>query len=218
MSDEEPFLTRWSRRKREARPAEPDATPELPAAPTNPEALDPPAAGEPAGIDPSVLPPIESIGAGTDIRVFLQPGVPAELARAALRRAWVADPAIRDFVGPAENAWDFNAPGGVPGFAPLASDEVKRLAAQLFGDASAAAKDDPAVGAASGPDRPAAEPSAKDADVARIAGDPAARPEASMPVEDGRPTADPAAIRNETATEPDPERPARRRHGGALPE
>jgi hypothetical protein len=60
--------------------------------------------------------------------------VPAELTRAALRRAWVADPAIRDFVGLAENAWDFTAPGGVPGFGPLpAIDDVARLAAQVAG-------------------------------------------------------------------------------------
>jgi 6-methylsalicylate decarboxylase len=45
------------------------------------------------------------------IRAFLRPGVPAELARAALRRAWVADPAIRDFIGLAESSRDFNAPG-----------------------------------------------------------------------------------------------------------
>ena len=37
-----------------------------------------------------------SITAATDIRAFLAPGVPAELTRAALRRAWTADPAIRD--------------------------------------------------------------------------------------------------------------------------
>jgi hypothetical protein len=68
------------------------------------------------------------------VSAFLRPGVPADLARAALRRAWVADPTIRDFVGLAENAWDFTAPGGVPGFEPLrAVDDVARLAAQVAG-------------------------------------------------------------------------------------
>ena len=42
-----------------------------------------------------------------------------ELSRAALRRAWSADPAIRDFVGLAENAWDFTDPNAMPGFGPL---------------------------------------------------------------------------------------------------
>jgi hypothetical protein len=29
---------------------------------------------------------------------------------AALRRAWVSDPVIRDFIGIAENQWDFTNP------------------------------------------------------------------------------------------------------------
>jgi hypothetical protein len=33
-------------------------------------------------------------------------------------RAVLADPAVRQFVGLSENAFDFNAPEGVPGFAP----------------------------------------------------------------------------------------------------
>ena len=67
------------------------------------------------------LPPIESIGAESDIRPFLQPGVPQELTRAALRRAWVTDPAIRDFIGLSENSWDFNSPDGASRFGSLIS-------------------------------------------------------------------------------------------------
>jgi hypothetical protein len=51
----------------------------------------------------TALPPIESIGAGSDIRGFLAAGVPVELTRAALRRAWVTDPAIHDFVDQTES-------------------------------------------------------------------------------------------------------------------
>jgi len=96
--------------------------------------MDPgPVETEPA-FDPATLPPVESIDAGTDVSAFLRPGVPADLAQAALRRAWVADPAIRDFVGLAENAWDFNAADGVPGFGPLRTiDDVQRLVAQVAG-------------------------------------------------------------------------------------
>ena len=65
-------------------------------------------------LDLASLPPIESIGGGSDIRPFLAAGVPADLTRAALRRAWSTDPAIRDFVGLSENSWDFNEPDGVP--------------------------------------------------------------------------------------------------------
>ena len=63
--------------------------------------------------------PIDSIVAGSDIRAFLQSGVPAELTKAALRRAWTTDPAIRDFIGIAENQWDFTDPTSIPGFGPL---------------------------------------------------------------------------------------------------
>jgi len=75
------------------------------------------AADEP--IDLSGLPSIEAIGASTDVRGFLQSRVPCELTRAALRKAWTSDPAIRDFIGIAENQWDFNDPNAIPGFGPL---------------------------------------------------------------------------------------------------
>ena len=84
--------------------------------------------------DLTKLPPIESITAESDIRAFLAPGVPLELTRAALRRAWAADPKIRDFIGLSENAWDFNAPGAIHGFGPLEmTDELRDRIAQMVG-------------------------------------------------------------------------------------
>jgi len=127
MSDPKNFLTRWSRRKREAAENPPS-----------------PLQGEVKGViapavefDPATLPSIESIGAGSDIRAFLQRGVPPSLTRAALRRAWAADPAIRDFIGLSENAWDFNAPDSIPGFGSLDHEDIRRLAAQLFSEPGA---------------------------------------------------------------------------------
>ena len=64
-------------------------------------------------LDAASLLPIGSIGPASDIRPFLEPGVPQDLARAALRRAWIVDPAIRDFVGLSENFWDFDASDAV---------------------------------------------------------------------------------------------------------
>jgi Protein of unknown function (DUF3306) len=88
--------------------------------------------------DPTSVPPIESIAADTDIRAFLAPGVPAELARDALRRAWAADPKIRDFVGLADYDWDFNAPSSLPGFGSLEmTDELRQIAARIVGPLSA---------------------------------------------------------------------------------
>jgi len=133
MSEPEKFLERWSRRKREAG-AEQEPAPEPKAdtapAPAKSDATD---AKAPEEFDIADLPPIESIGADTDVRAFLRPGVPPDLTRAALRRAWSADPAIRDFIGPVENGWDFTAPGGVPGFGAITAEEAARLVTQVVG-------------------------------------------------------------------------------------
>ncbi len=132
--DDESFLTRWSRRKREVETKSPAQAPPA-------DGLTAPApCGQPAPEPPDVLdiiaelPPLEEITAATDIRAFLAPGVPAELRLAALRRAWSADPAIRDFVGLAENQWDFTAPDSVPGFASrIDPEQVLRLLNKVVG-------------------------------------------------------------------------------------
>lgn len=115
MTERENIIGRWLRLKqasnmvRAAETAGDNAT----AAPTQAKA----AADAP--FDLASLPSIESIAADTDIIAFLRAEVPAELTRAALRRAWASDPAIRDFIGIAENQWDFNDPDAIPGFGPL---------------------------------------------------------------------------------------------------
>jgi hypothetical protein len=145
MSEPEGFLSRWTRLKREAgetpegaaqdepsEAASPDAPRATPAADAVAPAVTAPAKAP--DIDLSALPSIDSITATTDIRGFLAPGVPAELTRAALRRAWVADPKIRDFVGIAENQWDFTAADAIPGFGPLGPlDDVRRMVARVMG-------------------------------------------------------------------------------------
>jgi hypothetical protein len=73
--------------------------------------------------DPTSLPSIDSITADTDVVAFLKSGVPTALTRAALRRAWTSDPAIRDFIGIADNQWDFNDPNGISGFGRLDAAE-----------------------------------------------------------------------------------------------
>jgi Protein of unknown function (DUF3306) len=129
--------------EREQKPPTPDPSPPFAARTGGGEPHEPSSAQE-TEFDPATLPPIESIDAGTDVSAFLRPGVPAELTQAALRRAWATDPAIRDFVGLAENAWDFNKPGGVPGFEPLrAIDDVQRLIAHVAGVLPTAAPENP---------------------------------------------------------------------------
>src|SRR6266702_1902752 len=140
MSDEE-FLSRWSRRKREAKAA-PEAPP--PAQPVATPNADPAVTAESPAVDEvdlSSLPPIDSITALTDVTAFLRKGIPRELSRAALRRAWAADPAIRDFIGLAENAWDFNDPNAMPGFGPLdySDEQLAALVGKIVGSVRSAA-------------------------------------------------------------------------------
>src|SRR5215471_17149712 len=147
MSEPENFIARWLRRKREAAEdaeatkssAAPDAAAESvhpiqdqrEGAPRARSGVSEPPKFAP---DPTKLPPIETITAETDIRAFLAPGVPPELTRAALRRAWAADPKIRDFIGLSENSWDFNAPGAMTGFGPLEmTDELRQQIARMVG-------------------------------------------------------------------------------------
>ena len=129
MSESENFLSRWSRLKRESG-SEKSGVNEKRTADALPDADIPSS----AAFDPACLPPIESIVADSDIRQFLEACVPAELTRAALRSAWTADPAIRDFIGIAESQWDFNDPATIPGFGSLgATDYAKNLAARALG-------------------------------------------------------------------------------------
>jgi hypothetical protein len=84
----------------------------------------------------ATLASIEAIDAQTDITVFLRSGVPDELRLAALRRAWTADPAIRDFNGLQENDWNFNDPNSIPGLGELGPEvDVKRMVAEIRGEA-----------------------------------------------------------------------------------
>ena len=128
MTRSENIMSRWSRMKQESashpgpdgsssEPKPIDAEPGQSSGATVAE----PATGPPASpaFDPASLPPLQSITLGTDIRSYLTSSVPVELTNAALRRAWVTDPAIRDFIGIAENQWDFNDPAAMPGFGPL---------------------------------------------------------------------------------------------------
>ena len=153
MTDREDFLKRWSRRKREAASEAPDKTTEVapPAPAAAPDERGKSGAPRPAPtaapapqFDLASLPSLDSIAADTDIRGFFAPGVPPELTRAALRRAWSVDPAIRDFVGLQESDWDFNAVNGVPGFGELPADiDIEKLVAQVFGETERGSEQEP---------------------------------------------------------------------------
>jgi hypothetical protein len=128
MTGPDNFIQRWARLKRAA-----DTTHDIKTVSANVGTTAAQTEGAPdRPFDPTSLPSLESIAADSDIGAFLQSGVPAELTRAALRRVWASDPAIRDFIGVAENQWDFNDPDGIPGFGPLpATDSARPVLTQV---------------------------------------------------------------------------------------
>jgi len=219
MNDPDNFLSRWSRRKREAG----DRNEKKEEAAGKPPA-EPVAENEPIGVasapdttpmpkfDAESLPPIESISGETDITAFMRPGVPEALKRAALRRVWSSDPAIRDFVGLNENYWDAAGPDGIPGFGDLDPNlDVKRMVSELFGEgprkevteADSAAKltENASPSLAEKPDDPDRPPAAA-----------AALTSADLPQRNKN-----VAVQTES-TEPVEEKKIARRHGGAMPQ
>lgn len=200
MSERDGFLRRWSRRKREA--VEPEgetaATFQTAAVPAG-EALTPPAEADEPPFDLTSLPAIEELDAASDISAFLQKGVPEALKNAALRRIWAADPAIRDYIGPVDYGWDFNAPETIPGFGALeAGFDVEAAARRIAGLAEpvSAADEEPEA-----PAEPAGE--ALEAPIADVA----VEAPAALDLQSG------AGMPASEETLP----LRRRRHGGALP-
>jgi hypothetical protein len=130
------FLARWSQRKLEAK--QPERKPAT-SAPENVESPPAPSSAEPEPeFDLSSLPKLEELTGSTDITAFLRKSVPEHLRNAALQRSWALDPAIRNYVSPAlEYAYDWNAPGGVPGGSePGVGGDVARIVAQIMGEAA----------------------------------------------------------------------------------
>lgn len=234
----EGFLERWSRKKTDAERDAPDRSPEKDVVPADdsdsPEhhadATVSPKASPPAEFDLASLPSLDSITAATDVRAFLSPGVPKELARAALRRAWLADPAIRNFKGLAEYDWDFTDPNAMVGFGPLEPGyDIQKLVAQIFSDGEKAEAPD------AEPREPAGQQEAHMTEVSAVPEPPAdpqplteneqeCLPPGRSPLADQ--VADAGIVQRNNNTAPhnsngdqEPEvRKNRRQHGGALPQ
>jgi hypothetical protein len=130
------FFERWSRKKRAA---DEDVGKETEA--DNPvEVLAEPERADGEEHDPpdeevlNALPSLDDITLDTNIKPFLQPGVPRAMKNAALRKMWLLDPRIRDHKDLAvDYAWDWNTPGGVPGSGGTVNAEsAARLVRKLF--------------------------------------------------------------------------------------
>jgi hypothetical protein len=188
----EGVLHRWSRRKRAAKAAPAVAAAEFP--PVLAPISSTPDLPVPAVPIPD-LPPIESLGIGSDYTAFLQEGVTAELQRLALRRAWESDERIAGFRGMAEYAWDFNAPS----YGRLwAADDVAQLLRAVLEppieEAPAALEPEPAIAEA---------PEAREPGPA----------ESTLAVAEGHDAGLPLPADGDAA----PEAGGTRRHGSALP-
>jgi hypothetical protein len=226
--EDEGFLGRWSRRKQEVQ-GEVKQQQEVAALPPEQQKL-PTAEAETKKEEPefdvSTLPPIESIVAGTDIRAFLSKGVPAALTQAALRRAWSADPAIRDYIGLSENSWDFNALDGQHGFAPLSPNtDIKGMLSEIFGEVREGAEKIEKMAADMAPETPPIEVAESPV---RLSDSPLDKMSVSEPSEHAVDTAEekPDGDKNarsevaaQTTNEPEGDLSALppRRHGSALP-
>jgi hypothetical protein len=231
MDEPEDFLSRWSRLKRDRGPERGNGSEPKDRHAAVPS--EPPEASTGTGIamprDRAVLPSIESIDAGSDIQAFLEPGVPADLTRAALRRAWTSDLSIRDFVGLSESSWDFNAPGAIFGFGSIETERIQSLLDRAFGMPAAPEEGKPPSApmieggrtaqarTSAGPTEPTdVQPSPEASSPETCVPGMASSHEIDMTQRDGfdmtlQPSAAPAPVEAG-------ERPSQHRHGGALPE
>ncbi|TIL35005.1 DUF3306 domain-containing protein [Mesorhizobium sp.] len=223
-------FARWSRLKQAARyseaavPEKDQLAPDAAAAPADADCVE----EQRATAEPEVaelaepLPRIEDLTAESDLSAFLRKGVPKMLKRAALRKMWSLDPAIRDHIGPSEYAWDFNSPGSMAGFGPLkASSEPVVDFLSSGGNPTDPA---PAAMASQAPETaPAASAVLADEDVnASPDGSEAGTPDSSIePATPQPPAADAAgtAIDRDEAAGAAESSPInrQRRHGGAVP-
>jgi hypothetical protein len=244
-SGNDSFLARWSRRKLAVQTSEDQAPDEgvhaLDEVATESDAnvLVPPSnIPEPEAPETEAaelaepLPRIEDLTAESDLSAFLREGVPKALRSAAMRRMWSLDPGIRDHIGLAEYAWDFNQPGSMAGFGPLDTKEtvvgfLSKTARAIGTDTKETAE---TAGTQPSADVPPEQASVASDDIADP--DPAEISQATEPAA-LRP---PGALPDETATAsgetepaapsqlPDPSKPsqmpeslARPRHGSAMP-
>lgn len=123
MSDQEPFLSRWSRRKVEARdPVEPVAEMPVPPAPQPVANTEPAKAEQPL----AELPSIESLrGLQSEYREFMKPDVDPGMQRAALKKLF-SDPHFNQMDGLDVYIDDYNK------FEPMSAAVAASLGANKF--------------------------------------------------------------------------------------
>jgi len=99
MAEPAGFLARWSRLKRRARQSQP----------SNAASADVEAPAPAPEIIPEALPPIETLTAESDYKIFMRPGVPEVTRNAALQKLWRSDPVFANLDGLVEYGEDYAA-------------------------------------------------------------------------------------------------------------
>ena len=94
MTADEPFLSRWSRRKKDERTHARTPADEVDEAADALESRE-----QPAEIAPEDLPDIDTLHKDSDFTVFMREGVPEALKRRALRKLWTTDPVLANVDG-----------------------------------------------------------------------------------------------------------------------
>jgi hypothetical protein len=159
------------------------------------------------------LPPVDSITLETDLSPFLKPGIPAAIRNAAMRRKWMLNPVIRDYVDPAlDYAWDWNAAAAVPGAGGrILGESVARMLRDVVGTPPQARAEDAAESAPA--DGGQDHEKSPDAPTSSRAPDPSA---SSAQVSDDMSINLVPSSPDNPSDEPGTPLP-RRRHGGAVP-
>jgi Protein of unknown function (DUF3306) len=147
------FLKRWSERKqlvaKEALVVEEQQQP----------LVNSPSEGD---IENLPLPSLDDILPGSDMSVFFQKHVPEALRAAALRKLWITDPDIKDFIEMADYQWDFTKPDSIPGWSSTVEGvDLKAMLEKIF---SGAIKKEPEPEAQNVHNEPAVEENAAPAD------------------------------------------------------
>ncbi len=136
MSREGDFLSRWARRKADAREAESSEAEKTAAIPSDTAAHDAAAAGQDADDkdrpateeEIAALPDPDKLEHGADFKPFLRPGIPEALRQRALRRLWRVNPAIGFLDGMNDYDLDYTDAATVVENLKTAYDAVKGYA------------------------------------------------------------------------------------------
>jgi Protein of unknown function (DUF3306) len=124
LDDDSGFLGRWARRKQTAQRELTSVAP----------AVDKETSKLTAESDESLpLPSLDDILPGQDVSAFFQKHVPEALRAAALRKVWMTDPDIKDFIEMADYQLDYANPDSIPGWSSsIEGIDLKSMVEKIF--------------------------------------------------------------------------------------